>query len=931
MKTLSSHYKTTLWIIIGAIAVLISVVFGISRCSHSSSDTYEPIAENDKGYIGKADALFAKLLSENTVENINARSLPDLNRKYPAFVFDVPDSLNSDLNINDIRLVGIRENFIKEDDRNFYESSDLRNLIKQQRLNKDKAIFKIGIKKENGYLTINSIKMIRSLHKIKFSTSIWEGDILAQFYNPINEDNSRFLIYGSSVLPVRLQENVLVTNNDIDAYTVFLLDDNEHGKGLFQQSGRRFIEFDLYRHYNAHYKSDNCFRLEFEDKDEQNTQSILMQVLSDSLIFDFDATLTVTCIAKNTQTKLITEAGAQEGRRGFHYSPDSESIRIMVETNNGHKLAEFQITKHNPLKKLAYVIETNKGKTRKQIDHKYTDVFTQQVVDNFLKNANEKVVPDSISLSIDPILSQALEKELEQYGRTFTSAGLANNEHFEISICLVNTATGEIMAAPYYNYTTAPLTPERKIAKRNPNMIRRYIGSCFKPVMTLASTQLYPELINLTTGTGSNRTQAPIITNETYMKNGAEYTYYNTDIVGCPFFHTYCAATEGNRSHYTNARNLETYLASSNDVYPVVLAMYSFTKFPDFNPLTVAPTNLRAYIERENRNSSSSKSLLHPINNFRYKGNNFANTINFQGNKGGFDIHKSDFAKVLGTLYSIKSEAVINTDSIDPVPARYLLRYLNDSISFDEISPDYTNMDYYGWNKEQFQVFRHTVVPWVLGQGTNEWSPLKLAEAWARMVTKFPVRLSYIHNENPADIYAGSILYQQTNNLLNNRGGNRLQTWNTFLDNFKAAQSNTQVGTSNTLIAMYNAVQRVNTIQHREGNNRLIVLGKTGTPDNFGDRSDYEHFDISGKIMYDIGLYSFSLMTERQYQQLQHNTANPTETVPNAGITAVIRIVHSYPKDGGHQIPNIGSNNARDFFSTERLQKILFYTDKLFR
>lgn len=920
------------------ILLIVIVVFGISLFSQRSNETYEPIAIDGKGFIGKADALFEKLLNENTVENINARSLLDLNCKYPAFLFDVPDSLSSDLNIHDIRLVGINESFIKDKSaRNFYESSDLRNLLKEQRLNKTKAIFRIGIKKENGLLLITSIKMIPSLHKIKFSPEIWEGNILAQFYNPIDENNSRFLIYGSSVLPVRLQENALNTNNEIDPYPVFLLDDTEHGKGLFWQYDNRFVEFDLYEHYNRHYKPNSCIRLEFETLNEINNKTLILQVLRDSLIFDFDASITVTCVTKSSQKKLVAEAGAHEGRRIFNYSPYSENIRIMVENNNGHKIAEFQIARHNPLKKLAYVIETNKGKTRKQIDPRYTDVFTQQVVDNFLRNVNEKIVPDSVSLSIDPLLSHALERELEVYGNTFIPpGGLASNEHFEISICIINTATGEILAAPYYNYTPTSLSSGRKMSKRNPNMVRHYIGSCFKPLMTLASTQLYPELINLTTGAGSGRTQAPIPTGETYTKNNLSYSYYRADIVGCPFHNTF-SATPLTLSHYTSSRNMETFLASSNDVYPVVLAMYSFTKFRNFDPLTQANTNLRNYILQQNRSNTSSISLLIPITNFRYRGNIVANTINALGNARGFDIHKSDYARILSMLFSIKSEAVINTDSIDPIPARYLLRYLNDSISFDEISPDYTNMNYYDWN-DSTRVFRHTVVPWVLGQGTNEWAPLKLAEAWARLVTKFPVRLSYIHNENPLDIYKDSILYLQTCKLLGDRGGNRFKTWNTFLDHFKAAQSNTSVGNANTLIPVFNAIQRINTNQNRIGNNRLIVLGKTGTPDDF-DRSDWQHFDISGNIMYDVGLYTFSIMTEGQYQFLRNNTANPTETIPNAGITAVVRIVHSYPVrttpllvTGNQEPHNIGSNNARNFISNNNqvLEKLLFYNHRLF-
>ncbi|MDR2512162.1 MAG: hypothetical protein LBC89_06905, partial [Bacteroidales bacterium] len=269
-------------------------------------------------------------------------------------------------------------------------------------------------------------------------------------------------------------------------------------------------------------------------------------------------------------------------------------------------------------------------------------------------------------------------------------------------------------------------------------------------------------------------------------------------------------------------------------------------------------------------------------------------------------------------------------------PARYLLRYLNDSIVFDEISPDYTNMNYYNWNKKEGQTFRNEVVPWVLGQGTNEWAPLKLAEAWARMITKFPLRLSYIHNENTNEIYKDSILYKQISGKYKT-GGDRFNVWNAFLDTLLAAQ---KVASQDMIYPAYNQLRRIA--------DSLIIIGKTGTPDDFV-RADWEHFDISGKIKYDVGLYSFSLMTEKQYQRLKNNISTPKDSTQNAGITCIIRIVHSYPKDKPYKLltnfpDGIMSYDARNFllkeqydgkpkkdFSNTRLRKILFYTDKLFR
>jgi hypothetical protein len=918
MEHFNKHNRKGLITIIGFIGVLILLVFGISLFSHSANDTYKPVTDKGKGFIGKADALFEKLLHENMVENINATGLSGLNRKYPAFVFDVPDSLNSDLNIYDIRVVGINESCIKEEEyRNFYEGSSLPTLIKEQRLNKDKKSFHIDIQKKKGILTIKKIEMIRPLHSIKFSPKIWEGDIWAQSHNPVNnEDSSRFLIYGSSVVPVRIQQNA---GYNVD-YPIYLTDNNSKCKnGIYYYFDSIFNEIDWYEHYNKYYKLKDRLKIQFETNNEINNQNLYLQLFKDSIIFEASGVLYITAISKDAPSKSFYFDATAGKKHIFKFSAESENIRIFVEDKDRKKLSEFQLSRHNPLNKLAYVIETSKGKTRKQTDPQYTDIFTQQVVTHFLQNVNENNVPDNVNLSIDPFLSSALEKELEYYGKSFVVKGLEKDEHFEISMSIINTATGEILAAPYYVYTEKELTQERKISKRNPNMVRRYVGSCFKPIMTLASLQLYPKLIGLKTDT--NMIKQP---KKTGKKDKKGNLLFDTYILGCPIQSTF--AMTGNGNHYTNKMDIVSYLAASNDVFPVVLAMYSFTKFNDENPLKLKFSDLKTYIKSNNKDDGTySVSLLNPKEK---------NTVNFLNDGNcNFDINNSQFAGVFNNLYTIYSEGIVNNADSAIVPSRYLYRFLNDSLYFPEISPDITNFDYYSWN-DSVRSFRGTVVPWVLGQGTNEWSPLKLAEAWSRMVTKYPLRISYIHNDKPAEIYENKpLLSQQTADFLGKNSDERFKVWNRFLDILKNAQTKSP----NLLTPVYDQIKNI-----RINGDSLVILSKTGTPSDY-ERADWEHFNIKGNITYDVGLYSFSLMTKKQYEQLKKNKTTPVDSIRNAGITCVIRIVHSYREKEKPKITNVNSYDARNFLifkekqekdsksDNTRIRKLLFYTDRLFR
>ncbi len=872
--------------IIVIVVVIVSCVFGYSLFSNSSKDSYKPIAGDGKGFIGKADALFTELLLiENVDTKKNLTPLDQLNYRYPALIFALPDDVKEgECLVGDIRLVGIKENRIKDTNlKNFYLSSELQNILKQQNQNLYKKYFNLKIKIYKGVAEIEYIKMIPELYTIKFNNKPWLGTIVGQSYGKIDSTNSLFVVYGSSVLPVKRQDSIFVQRQE--NYIVKL-------KNNYLQHSD--LPIDLYDYYKECYEKGRFIRFSVDGDDNK---SFSVQILSDSakkgdsLVFDMPTNLDIYC----GTNKMEGTTNASGSRVGCTFRFNENVMRVVVsDAGIKNKKAEFYFFRKNPMNTLSYSLKTNKGKMRTQVDTLYTDNFTQKIVDVFNQKMNE-TSPDRINLSIDPYLSKTLEGELKKYVDSFLVRGvkLREGEKIEMSISLINSATGEILAAP--SYSTLRINSAYQSERKNSNTQRRFIGSCFKPLMTLAAVQVYPDLLNLTTN--------PAMWQPLPVANGDRW---NVTLLGCPIF----SLSNYIKAQWNNGMTMTQYFASSNDVYPIMLAMYAFTN-PNYRNelptsfMTINPHDFPATLLLPRRADTK---------------------IN-----GDYPIHNSQFAKMLDILYNINSnEARQNTQDMHIVPEIDVWRMFNknqfskeDSISFPDISPEYTNMNYWSWDKDES--FRTKVISWVLGQGDNSWSPLKLAEAWARMNTKYPVRLSFIRNPNPT--YEQLLTEKIERDGRDYRYGTRRanDVWNDFMKSFHDAQS------SNGNASLLGPAQsRVTAI----GRN-LVILGKTGTPDEFS-LPDIENAqrninsDNKKNVEYDMGLYSFSLMDTMQYNRIKNGS---DRVAHNSGISAVVRIVHTYWTEKGSAIGNINSSSARNFISNKNnvLEKILFYTDNLFK
>jgi hypothetical protein len=198
--------------------------------------------------------------------------------------------------------------------------------------------------------------------------------------------------------------------------------------------------------------------------------------------------------------------------------------------------------------------------------------------------------------------------------------------------------------------------------------------------------------------------------------------------------------------------------------------------------------------------------------------------------------------------------------------------------------------------------FRALLVPWTLGQGDNMWNCVKLAEAWARMISKRAVRASFIRY--PEGTKFPSLVNDSLRSFQD--GQNFNTAWNSFLTEFQKAQ-----GMGSLLSPMKTAVEGL-------GEN-LVVFSKTGTPDAYNPPIGIPLLGGGVRKM-DIGMYCFVLTKESTYQNC---ILQPDK--PSKGIVCIVRISRSYecpncrPGKACSQCEHywgLESAHARNFFSS---------------
>lgn len=865
---IGKNYKYTTLLLVLIVIMVVSAgflwLFQSSSGKEAKKETYT-LSKDSEG-VKKTNKLLADLLliEDSTVREI--RNVNDLNRRYKALTFDLPfaDDIefgsSSFVHTSDIRLTDIDPSMITDEkDRDHFYNSNLQSLLEKQKSDNGINFFRIRFKKEDGQIRIRDIKLITSLFQVHLDKNKWQGSIVATDYGLFPENEFCFLSWGQNILPIKQ-----CTESGRTRY--FTADLSRHEFYKSNTTPLSMVDLSM-NDYNSSIREIGLF---IDDNQERIGTVTLEYIDSTTLLVKTDNQLRCVFYAIGGGPSYINPTSAGSNYDTVNFSRD---LKIAFYDRTNKKVAEMMLLHKNPIYTMSCPIRNNQGFARYTIDASLTDKFTQQVVRGASNMLADNEIDSTMQLSLDPYLSKWLEEEIKQYvdslRSSFTNQRIGNtDDRWEMSVTVVDLRTGGIIAMPFYRNEDEKLPFEVALSRKNPALTRRYIGSTFKPLLTLAAIQAEPELINLNT-----------VSNRIYGLNGDD-----AEMFGFPVKYW------GSQSHWKGRSSIENFLAASCDVYPVAM--------------TVLALNGNRP-PRHNENSEI----------FTARGDNGYLGYYSEREIGRFHWNNLELMKILSKLYDINSYSENENEDDDRYRMeRYIWRNIpgwdllneDQTHSVDIVSPDLTVMHYESFDEPPYTVSSN-IRPWVLGQGSNTWSCLKLAEAWSRMLTKRKIKacITTLKNTEPEVII-----------IPTERNINRDALWNMFLDKLYAAQSIS----ADLLTPMFNAVQNLNNEMHRTGDERLMLFSKTGTPENY-DWQEYLTIRNT-KLRYDVGLYCMGLMTRGAYNFVKGESTEGARD----GIMCVIRITRITTKKDKEN--GLWSYHARDFFSkdSQRLKEFYWLT-----
>ena len=844
------HHGKLIRLILLSVVALVLVFTLCKRCTQvggpSANEIYVP--DSDEGFVKKANMLLEHLIEQGNEEHpkVKPHSISQLKERYPALEFALPYSGDAveGARAADIRLVAINPDSIRDEkDRKFYYNSDIPALLEQQRKQLGERIFRIKFSSVDN-LVIEKVEVNASMFKLALVKDPWNGNVMAAEDALFPKENHCFLAWGKSVVPVKQsKEGHIATGGGHEK--VVVIDNNTHT--ITMKNGKPVAYYDLYKAFLAD-TTTICVRIP-----GSNETALYVDYMEQGKV----RLRPVGCYCQPYDQAgplhlIVPQSAAMKGEV---CKLEKELKLVLTSSKEKEKLCELTITRDNPMQTLSMLTYSNQGRTRYDIAPQLTDRFTQQIIKGLSSTLTNTVYEDTVNLTIDPLMSLEMERELEKYANQLKNKGLFyKDDQWELSLTVMDMATGDVLAAPYYRSSDKGLDYDLAISRKNPALTRRFIGSTFKPLVALAAVLTKPELANLSTTNDYN-----LLEQEGNSKRKAMFYGHKT---------TAWSTKGGAAGFWNGCSSMSDFFARSDDVYPVALVAKALNYGQAGSPFKF--TTNEVYLETNN--------------NFSWPGAKFVSTLDH-----------------LYTLPSMKEYLV--HDSLQM--ASYVWDNLNlktDAFyGLDNVSPDPTLFHYENFNR-QGATLNTELATWVLGQGTNDWNCLKLAEAWSRMLTKRKVEVSLVR---PKERKTLPYLAEGFDN----------NAWNDVLEALLAAQGRS----AKLLTPMKNAVDALNAKENIA--DTLLLFSKTGTPENY-PRVEWKSVD-GGPRWLDVGLYCMALVPKSAYRDIRNGKEG-------RGIMCVMRVTrivnnkHKKLTASGNE-DGIQSSDARNFFSANPALLDKFY------
>lgn len=872
--------------------VFITCVFALSMwrlgCNNNSflkysdKDYYTPI-----GFTKKVNAMLESALKDH--QNINY-TVDSINFFYNRLKFSCSYDSSNIVGTLQISL----DTFICADSSEvqFYYNSYLKDVIEDQREHPDRQYFYVKYKPQYPY-EIVSITINPSLYKLKLGNESWNGNV--NYNEPFKqiEDNIIFLVFSKNFLPLFPSDdyNPGDARFDISYHNDIFSDNQEHNDTLT-------IKHDLIKFYQ---KRDTALRVYFDSRALASSPNITFKNQTHSCALQFNNIDSGYIHYKDGSFQPIIN-----NIRNDTVEIQNVNLPVKIEFKHGNNRINFIITDKSPMSIASAPANSFQPQKRLHPNDDYTDWFCKQFINTLDNGLPANTLPKEINLSLNPLLSKYLQDEMKEHIRDIKAIPSVRNysnpeDIFQMSVCLIDNRTGEIMTAPNYSTQFDASTVDNILNTKNFNLTKHFIGSTFKPLLANAASIKFPNLRNFRLSVNDENTFLHSTNNECRIL-GYPIRPFSSGL-------GYNKTTGTENSFWGDYRNMSRieFLRHSHDLYPIELGMLALTEEGD-------PSY--RYIVSENANLEALKNLfvLNTLNNHHHN-----NKLNVQDNRTTIDDMKnSSLFILLSRLYNVN---LSNTYDKNLLTWEYrydtaLLPKMFKLLHAETILPEATslNADILGTDitSDEFTHFS----TWVLGQGKNEWNNLKLAEAYARLFTKKNVQISYWNGRSENFIFP-----QITTDSIFNRNYQIYTAqnivnaeWHNFLTDFRVAQFGSDLLTPATTSLNRAIAQLGNNLGINAG--RLTITGKTGTPGNFERGRKYITRNTDNTIVYDEGLYAFSIMDSAHYN------ANIS-----SGITGVVFIRHISTNKGllnsGRDNHGISSSHARDFLNPERLLNII--------